>query len=51
MSQIPARIFHHLDEFDAEIVNHRPVHLNHLLGCEVRDEFSIKGNVHFVIGN
>jgi hypothetical protein len=28
-------VFHHLDQLNAEILHHRPVHLNHLLGGHI----------------
>ncbi len=35
MSQISARIFHHLDQLDLEILDHHTIHFDHLLVREI----------------
>jgi hypothetical protein len=37
MSEIPARILYHLDQFDLQVLHHRTIHLDHLVGSEVRN--------------
>jgi len=35
VGQIAPGVFHHLDQLNAEILHHRPVHLDHLLGSHI----------------
>jgi hypothetical protein len=34
--QVPASILHHLNEVDVQVLDHRPIHRDHLFGGEKR---------------
>jgi hypothetical protein len=34
--QVAPSVFHHLDQLDAVVLHHRPVHFDHLLGGQER---------------
>src|SRR5690348_3083151 len=46
MSQVAPSIFHHLDQLDANILHHGPVHLSHLFGGQVRHFARVNGDYH-----